>query len=153
MYSTKTSREFARKEAYEKRINLILKIISIAAIIALTLACHAFTVWRNGREGIGGEAMIPVLAILLYLSYRETVKSRIRHRKYQAKLRMELERLKRENEMAERKINCKVVFEEGFQGRWFESLMKVYEKRKKNQNAVEILSDNLPEPTKHAAEN
>ena len=59
----------ARKRA--KRNKILLMLFCIGCVVGLTMILHAFSVWHNGYDGIGGEAMIPVIALLAYGVYKQ----------------------------------------------------------------------------------
>ena len=59
-----------RKRKREKRSKILLRVLSVTAVAAITFGLHIYSVWKNGREGIGGEVMVPVIAFLGYVVYK-----------------------------------------------------------------------------------
>lgn len=93
MYSKAAEMRRAKQERREKRNRILLWIFSISIVAAMTFGLHTYSVWRNGYDGIGGEAMIPVVAVLAYLSYRQMKvdeKRRQEHREWIEKRNREI---------------------------------------------------------------
>ena len=97
IYSVSAEIRRRKQEKRERRNRILLWIFSISVVAVMTFGLHAYSVWRNGYDGIGGEAMIPVIAILGYLSYRQMKADEKRRQKY----RESLERKIRENMVKE----------------------------------------------------
>ena len=71
MYSVSAEIRNKKRVKKAKFRKIMSKVLIVGGVIGITAIMHAYSVWQNGYDGIGGEAMIPAFAIIMYLVYKQ----------------------------------------------------------------------------------